>query len=57
MFYHSKFPNDDVLLQDNSVRIHSNTVMSRLMEFGVFAKDPKFKSGPYTRMEKIDNLV
>ena len=57
MFYHSKFPNADVLLQDNSVRIHSNTVMSRLMEFGVFAKDPKFKSGPYTRMEKIDNLV
>ena len=57
MFYHSKFPNADVLLQDNSVRIHSNTVMSRLMEFGVFAKDPKFKSGPYTRMEKMDNLV
>ena len=57
MFYRSKFPSDDVLLQDNSVRIHSNTIMSRLMEFGVFAKDPKFKSGPYTRMEKIDNLV
>jgi len=56
-FFHSEFPDADVLLKDDAVKMYSNTIMNRLMEFGVFVKDPKSKSGPYTRMEKIDNLV
>ena len=56
-FFHSEFRDAEILLKDDAVKMYSNTIMNRLMEFGVFVKDPKSKSGPYTRMEKIDNLV
>ena len=58
IFCENKF--DDVkflnTLQEEAIRIRSNTIMGRLMEFGVFTKDPKSKSGPYTRMENVANL-
>ena len=58
IFCENKF--DDVkflnTLQEEAVRIRSNTIMGRLMEFGVFTKDPQSKSGPYTRMENVANL-
>jgi hypothetical protein len=57
-FCENKF--DDVkflnTLQEESVRIRSNTIMGRLMEFGVYTKDPKSKSGPYTRMHNLSDL-
>ena len=57
-FCENKF--DDVkflnTLQEESVRIRSNTIMGRLMEFGVFTKDPKSKSGPYNRNHFVHNL-
>ena len=57
-FCENKF--DDVkflnTLQEESVRIRSNTIMGRLMEFGVFTKDPKSKSGPYTRRQNLSDL-
>ncbi len=57
-FCENKF--DDVkflnTLQEEAVRIRSNTIMGRLMEFGVFTKDPKSKSGPYTRNHFVHNL-
>jgi len=56
-FSQSEFPQEDVALPENMVRIHSNTIMSRLMELGVFTKEPKFKSGPYTRMQNISDLA
>ena len=58
-FCENKF--DDVkflnTLQEEAVRIRSNTIMGRLMEFGIFTKEPKFKSGPYTRMQNISELA
>jgi hypothetical protein len=58
IFCENKF--DDVkflnTLQEEAVRIRSNTIMGRLMEFGVFTKDPKSKSGPYTRNHFGNNL-
>lgn len=55
-FCKSEFPGVEVPLQENTVRIYSNTIMSRLMEFGVFTKDPTRKSGPYTRRQNISDL-
>jgi hypothetical protein len=56
-YCNSEFPDVEITLKDNDVRMYSNTIMNRLMEFGVFVKDPKSKSGPYTRMKDMDNLV
>lgn len=56
-FCKEEFPEMKVLLQENTIRIYSNTIMSRLMEFGVFTKDPKSKSGPYTRKYDIYDLT
>ena len=56
-FCKSEFPEDHVVLQENTIRIHSNTIMSRLMEFEIFTKDPKSKSGPYTRMQNIGDFA
>jgi hypothetical protein len=55
-FCNSEFPDVEITLKDNDVRMYSNTIMNRLMEFGVFAKDPKSKSGPYTRMQNMSDL-
>ena len=44
-------------LEEESIRIRSNTIMGRLMEFGMYTKDPKSKSGPYTRMQNISDLA
>ena len=55
-YCNSEFPDRDVSLDENTVRIYSNNIMNRLMEFGVFSKDPKTRSGPYTRMIDMDNL-
>ena len=58
IFCENKF--DDVkflnTLQEEAIRIRSNTIMGRLMEFGVFTKDPKSESGPYTRNHFGNNL-
>ena len=58
-FCEKKF--DDVkfvnTLEEESIRIRSNTIMGRLMEFGMYTKDPKSKSGPYTRMQNISELA
>ena len=58
IFCENKF--DDVkflnTLQEEAIRIRSNTIMGRLMEFGVFTKDPKSKSGPYTRRQNLSDL-
>ena len=43
-------------LEEESIRIRSNTIMGRLMEFGMYTKDPKSKSGPYTRMNNLFDL-
>ena len=51
-----EFPDRINDLQENTVRIHSNTIMNRLIEFGVFTKDPKSKSGPYTRRQNLSDL-
>ena len=56
-FYKSEFPEDHMVLQENTIRIHSNTIMSRLMEFEIFTKDPQSKSGPYTRMQNLGDFV
>ena len=56
-FSQSEFPQEDVALPENMVRIHSNTIMSRLMELGIFTKEPKFKSGPYTRMHNLGDFT
>ena len=56
-FCNSEFPDVEITLKDNDVRMYSNTIMNRLMEFGVFAKDPKSKSGAYTRMQNVGNLL
>ena len=56
-FCTSEFPDEHVILQENTIRIHSNTIMSRLMEFEIFTKDPKSKSGPYTRMKNTEDLL
>ena len=57
-FCEKKF--DDVkfvnTLEEESIRIRSNTIMGRLMEFGMYTKDPKSKSGPYTRMNNLFDL-
>ena len=58
-FCENKF--DDVkflntLEEEEFVRIRSNTIMGRLMEFGVYTKDPKSKSGPYNRNHFVHNL-
>jgi hypothetical protein len=58
-FCEKKF--DDVkflntLEEEEFVRIRSNTIMGRLMEFGVYTKDPKSKSGPYTRRKNLSDL-
>jgi len=55
-FCKSEFSGKDVSLQKNTVRIYSNNIMSRLMEFGVFTKEPTRKSGPYTRMKNLSDL-
>ena len=55
-FCKSEFSGKDIPLQANTVRIYSNTIMSRLMEFGVFTKDPTRKSGPYTRRQNLSDL-
>ena len=55
-FCKSEFSGKDVSLQENTIRIYSNTIMSRLMEFGVFTKDPTRKSGPYTRRQNLSDL-
>ena len=59
IFCENKF--DDVkflnTLQNEAVRIRSNTIMGRLMEFGVFTKDPKSKSGPYTRIQNLGDFA
>ena len=52
-----EFPNERITLQENSIRIYSNTIMGRLMEFEIFTKDPKSKSGPYTRMQNLGDFV
>ena len=52
-----EFPDEHIVLQANTIRIHSNTIMSRLMEFEIFTKDPKSKSGPYTRMKNTEDLL
>ena len=53
----SEFPEEQIVLQENTIRIHSNTIMSRLMEFEIFTKDPQSKSGPYTRMQNLGDFV
>ena len=55
-FCKSEFSVKDVSLQENTVRIYSNTIMGRLMEFGVFTKEPTRKSGPYTLMQDLSDL-
>jgi len=50
--YKIKIPSID--LQDDIVKMYSNTIMNRLIEFDVFTKKRKSKSGPYTRMENVD---
>ena len=52
-----EFPDEHIVLQANTIRIHSNTIMSRLMEFEIFTKDPKSKSGPYTRIKNTEDLL
>jgi len=58
-FCEKKF--DDVkflnTLEEESVRIRSNTIMGRLMEFGAYTKDPKSKSGPYTRIQNLGDFA
>ena len=56
-FCNSEFPDVKVPLNENNVRMYSNTIMNRLIEFDVFTKDPESKSGPYTRMKNMDSLV
>ena len=56
-FCKSEFPEEQIVLQENTIRIHSNTIMSRLMEFEIFTKDPQSKSGPYTRMQNLGDFV
>ena len=56
-FCDSEFPEVIVRLSNSHVRIYSNTIMNRLIEFGVFVKDPKLKSGPYTRMYSLSDLL
>ena len=56
-FCKSEFPEEQIVLQENTIRIHSNTIMSRLMEFEIFTKDPQSKSGPYTRMQSLGDFV
>ena len=56
-FCKSEFPEEQMVLQENTIRIHSNTIMSRLMEFEIFTKDPQSKSGPYTRMQNLGDFV
>jgi hypothetical protein len=57
-FCEKKFDDVNFLdtLQEEAVRIRSNTIMGRLMEFGMYTKDPKSKSGPYTRMNNLFDL-
>jgi hypothetical protein len=55
-FCNSEFPDVKVPLNENNVRMYSNTIMNRLIEFDVFTKDQESKSGPYTRMENVANL-
>ena len=55
-FCNSEFPDIKVPLNENNVRMYSNTIMNRLIEFDVFTKDQESKSGPYTRMENVANL-
>ena len=43
-------------LEEESIRIRSNTIMGRLMEFGVFTKESTRKSGPYTRRHNLSDL-
>ena len=52
-----EFSGRDVSLDPNTVRIYSNNIMNRLMEFGVFSKDPKSRSGPYTRIKSLNDMV
>ena len=52
-----EFSDRDVSLDPNTVRIYSNNIMNRLMEFGVFSKDPKSRSGPYTRIKSLNDMV
>lgn len=56
LFCQTEFPEEHIDLQENSIRIHSNTIMNRLMEFEIFTKDPKSKSGPYTRMQNLGDF-
>jgi hypothetical protein len=57
-FCEKKF--DDVkflnTLEEESIRIRSNTIMGRLMEFDVFTKESTRKSGPYTRRHNLSDL-
>ena len=59
-FCKSNFPEEEYYnegtLQEHIVRIYSNTIMGRLMEFGVFTKDPKSRSGPYIRRKNLSDL-
>jgi hypothetical protein len=55
-FCNSNFPGVDITLQEHIVRIYSNTIMGRLMEFDVFTKAPKSRSGPYTRRQNMSDL-
>lgn len=52
-----EFSDRDVSLDPNTVRIYSNNIMNRLMEFGVFSKDPKSRSGPYTRIKSLNDMA
>ena len=56
-FCKSEFPEEQIVLQENTIRIHSNTIMSRLMEFEIFTKNLQSKSGPYTRMQNFGDFV
>ena len=56
-FCKSEFPEMKFVMKENNIRIQCNTIMGRLMEFGVFVKDPKLKSGPYTRMYNMSDLL
>jgi hypothetical protein len=55
-YRNSMFPDMDVSLEEDTIRIYSNTIMGRLMEFDVFTKDPKSKSGPYSRRYNMSDL-
>jgi hypothetical protein len=49
-FLKTKFPdrvNSDFKLASYGIRIRALVIMARLIEFGIFKKQPGTKSGPY----------